>query len=101
VKATQSHALVAKVLPSFIVFHLGAIMKNLLAMAVGTAVLLSSGVLFAQSGTMMNGTRSGNGWMSGYGGMGGYGGILVPILLTAVVVGLVVWVVNRTGKKSN
>jgi uncharacterized membrane protein len=37
--------------------------------------------------------------MNGYGGMGGYGGIWVPILLTAVVVGLVVWVVNRTSKK--
>jgi hypothetical protein len=26
---------------------------------------------------------------------------LVPVLLTAVVVGLVVWVVNRTTKKGN
>ena len=33
-------------------------------------------------------------------GMGGYG-ILVPILLTAVVVGLVAWVVTRTTKKGN
>ena len=74
-------------------------MKNLFAMAVGTAALLSSGVLFAQNGTMMNGTASGSGWMGGYSGMGGYGGIWTPILLTAVVVGLVVWVVNRTSKK--
>ena len=74
-------------------------MKSLIAMAVGTAALLSSGVLFAQNGAMMNGTGSGSGWMGGYSGMGGYGGIWVPILLTAVVVGLVVWVVNRTSKK--
>lgn len=76
-------------------------MKDLLAMAVGTAALLSSGVLSAQGGTMMNGTGSGSGWMGGYTGMGGYGGILVPILLIAAVVGLVVWVVNRTNKKGN
>ena len=74
-------------------------MKNLFAMAVGTAALLSSSVLFAQNGAMMNGTGSGSGWMGGYSGMGGYGGIWTPILLTAVVVGLVVWVVNRTSKK--
>lgn len=76
-------------------------MKDLLAMAVGTAALLSSGVLSAQGGAMMNGTGSGSGWMGGYTGMGGYGGILVPILLIAAVVGLVVWVVNRTSKKGN
>jgi len=29
--------------------------------------------------------------------MGGYGGSWVPILLVAVVVGLVVWVVRRKG----
>ncbi len=74
-------------------------MKSLLAMAAGTPALLSSGAVLAQSGTMMNGAGSGSGWMGGYSGMGGYGGILVPILLTAVVVGLVVWVVNRTSKK--
>lgn len=76
-------------------------MKDLLAMAVGTAALLSSGVLSAQGGAMMNSTGSGSGWMGGYTGMGGYGGILVPILLIAAVVGLVVWVVNRTNKKGN
>ena len=76
-------------------------MKNLLALAAGTAALLSSGAVLAQSGTMMNGAGSGSGWMNGYGGMGGYGGIWVPILLTGAVVGLVVWVVNRTSKKGN
>jgi hypothetical protein len=38
---------------------------------------------------MMNGGTWGAGWM------GGYGGMWVPILLVAVVVGLVVWVVKR------
>ena len=74
-------------------------MKNLTAMAVGVAALVSSSVLFAQSGRMMNGAGPGRGWMDGYGVMGGYGGILVPVLLVAVVVGLVVLVVNRTRSK--
>ena len=74
-------------------------MKNLLAMAAGTAALLSSGALLAQNGNMMNGTGPGSRWMNDY-GMGGYG-ILVPILLAAVVVGLVAWVVTRTTKKGN
>lgn len=76
-------------------------MKNLFAMAAGTAALLSSGAVLAQNSAMMNGTGSGGGWMNGYSGMGGYGGIWAPILLTAVVVGLVVWVINRTTKKGN
>jgi hypothetical protein len=101
VKAEQSRSLVAEVRPDLNVFHSGVLMRNLLAMAAGTAALLSSGALLAQNGTMMNGTGPGNGWMNGYSGMGGYGGILVPILLTAVVVGLVVWVVTRTTKKGN
>jgi uncharacterized membrane protein len=69
-------------------------MKTLLAMVVGMVPLLSSSIVLAQAGGMMNG----GGWMSGYGGMGGYGGILVPILLVAVVAGLVVWVVKQKGK---
>ena len=69
-------------------------MKTFLAMVVGTAPLLSTGIASAQNGNMMNG----GGWMDGYGGMGGYGGILVPILLVAVVVGLVVWVVKQQRK---
>jgi hypothetical protein len=70
-------------------------MKILLAMAVGTMgtmLLLATGVSLAQSGNMMNGGMWGTGWM------GGYGGIWVPILLVIVVVGLVVWVVQRKGK---
>jgi hypothetical protein len=64
-------------------------------MAVGTATLLATGVSFAQNGNMMNG---GNGGMWGGGWMGGYGGTWVPILLVIVVIGLVVWVVQRKGK---
>jgi uncharacterized membrane protein len=39
----------------------------------------------------MNGGTWGMGWM------GGYGGMWLPILLLVVVVGLVVWVVQRKG----
>ena len=67
-------------------------MKTLLAMAVGAASLLTSGVSLAQSGNMMNGGNWGGSWMDGY------GGIWMPILLVIVVVGLVVFVVQRKGK---
>ena len=66
-------------------------MKNLLAMAVGTAPVFVSGVASAQNGNMMNGGMWGGGWM------GGYGGIWAPILLV-VVVGLVAWVVMQKRK---
>ena len=64
-------------------------MRNLLAIAVGTVLLLANGVSFAQSGNMMNGGAWGSGWM------GGYGGIWMPILMLVVVVALVVWVVKQ------
>lgn len=67
-------------------------MKNLLAVAVGTVPLLTTGVSFAQNGNMMNGGTWGSGWM------GGYGGIWMPILLVVVVVVLVAWIVKRGGK---
>ena len=67
-------------------------MKNLLTIAVGMISLLLTGTAFAQSGNMMNGGMSGAGWMGGYGGAWG------PILLLIVVIGLVVWVVQRKGK---
>ena len=67
-------------------------MKNLLAMAVGTVLLLAAGVSFAQSGNMMNGGMWGGGWM------GGYGGIWMPILIVVVLVALVVWVVKQKNK---
>ena len=64
-------------------------MKTLLAIALGTVPLLTTGVSFAQSGNMMNGGGWGNGWM------GDYGGIWMPILMTIVVVALVVWIVKQ------
>lgn len=64
-------------------------MKNLLAIAVGTVPLLTTGVSFAQSGNMMNGGTWGYGWM------GGYGGIWMPTLMIIVVVALVVWIVKQ------
>jgi len=60
-------------------------MKNSLAMAVGTMLLLVSGVSLAQSGNMMNDGA----WM------GGYGGIWIPILLVGVVVGVIVMLFRR------
>jgi hypothetical protein len=59
---------------------------------VGLASLLATGSTLAQNGTMMNGGMWGSGWM------GGYGGYWVPILVLAVVVGLVVWVVKQQKK---
>lgn len=67
-------------------------MKNLLAAAVGTVTLLTTGVSFAQNGNMMNDAGWGLGWM------GGYGGIWMPITLVVVVVVLVAWIVKRGGK---
>lgn len=66
-------------------------MKTLLAVAVGSVPLLTTGVTSAQSGHMMIGNMWNGGWM------GGYGGGWVPILLVAVVGGRVVWVVKRNG----
>jgi len=66
-------------------------MKILLASAVATAPLLNSGLAWAQSGNMMNGGMWDGSWM------GGYGGSWVPILLVAVVVGLVVGAIRRKG----
>lgn len=43
-------------------------MKNLMSMTVGTTSLSSSGVVLAQTGTMMGGANSGFDWMGGYGG---------------------------------
>ena len=67
-------------------------MKTLLVMAIGTVLLLTTGVSFAQNGNMMNGGAWGSGWM------GGYTGVWMPALLVIVVVGLVAWIVKRGGK---
>ena len=68
-------------------------MKTLISMAVGTVPMLTSGVVLAQTGTMMGGGNSGFGWMGGYGG-----GVWMPFLLIVVVVALVVLVVRRKDK---
>ncbi len=54
-----------------------------------SALSFVTGRTFAQNGTMMNGGMWGPGWM------GGYGGYWMPLLVLAVVVGLVVWVVKQ------
>jgi uncharacterized membrane protein len=64
-------------------------MKIFPAVFSASVLLLASSTALAQGGNMMNGGTWGGGWM------GGYGGMWVPILLVAVVVGLVVWVVKR------
>ena len=56
---------------------------------VGLALLLATGSALAQNGTMMDGGMWGPGWM------GGYGGYWVPVLVVAVLVGLIVWVVKQ------
>jgi uncharacterized membrane protein len=67
-------------------------MNALHSVGAGLASLLATGSTLAQNGNMMNGGMWGSGWM------GGYGGYWVPILVLAVVVGLVVWVVKQQKK---
>ncbi len=67
-------------------------MNALKSFGIGLALLLVTGTSLAQNGTMMNGGMRGSGWM------GGYGGFWLPILVLAVVVGLVVWVVKQKKK---
>ena len=64
-------------------------MNAIKGVGISLAPLLVAGSAWAQNGTMMGGG------MWGPGGMGGYGGYWMPILVLAVVVGLVVWVVKR------
>jgi hypothetical protein len=72
--------------------HSGEIMKTLLAMVVGTASLLATGVSLGQNGNMMNGGTWGDGMMSGY------SGTWMPTLLVILVVGLVAWIVMQKRK---
>ncbi len=67
-------------------------MKTLVAIAVGTLPLLTTGVALAQNGSMMDGSGWGMGWM------GGYGGIWGPILLVVVVAGVAALLMQRKGK---
>lgn len=59
----------------------------------GAVPLLSSGVSWAQTATMMEGGNSGFGWMGGYGGW-----FWMPLLLIVVVVALVVMLVRSKDK---
>lgn len=67
-------------------------MKTRHELGLGLTALLATGSALAQSGTMMNDSMWGSGWM------GGYGGYWTPVLVLAVVVGLVVWVVKQQKK---
>ena len=58
----------------------------------GAVPLLSASAALAQNGNMMGGA-GGGGWMGGW--MGNYGGWWMPILLVAVVVGVVVMFIRR------
>jgi membrane protease YdiL (CAAX protease family) len=68
------------------------------------AAVLIAGTITAASAladTQEGGSGMGSGMMGGYGTGwmgGGYGGIWVPILLVAVVAGLVGWIVAKKGK---
>lgn len=64
-------------------------MNALYRVGSGSALSFVTGSAFAQNGTMMNGGMWGSGWM------GGHGGYWMPLLVLAVVVGLVVWVVKQ------
>lgn len=76
----------------FQLLQAGELMNTLRSVGAGLALLLATGSVLAQNETMMNGGMSGSGWMDGY------GGYWVPILVLAVVVGLVVWVVKQQKK---
>lgn len=67
-------------------------MNALHSMGVGLVSLLATGSTLAQNGTMMNGDMWGSTWM------GGFSGYWMPLLVLAVVVGLVVWVVKQQKK---
>jgi hypothetical protein len=70
----------------------GELMSARQGVGVGLASLLATGSTLAQDGTMMNDSMRDSGWMDGY------GGYWMPILVLAVVVGLVVWVVKQQKK---
>jgi uncharacterized membrane protein len=63
-------------------------MNVLRVLSVGAPTLLATSAALAQNGNMMGGT-----WGSDW--MGGYGGIWMPILVVAVVVGVIVMLVRR------
>ncbi|MGA9992038.1 MAG: hypothetical protein WBP86_06860 [Thiobacillaceae bacterium] len=83
--------------------------KNLNAAAlIGGTIVAASALADTQQGGSGYGMGSGSGmmggngsgWMGGFGSgsMGGYGGIWLPILLVAVIAGLVVWIIAKKKK---
>lgn len=69
-------------------------MKSQFVVLVGTGFLLASGVASAQQyGNMM-----GDGGMWSGTWMGGYGGIWLPVLVVALIAGLVIWAVKQKSK---
>ena len=60
-------------------------MKTLNALTVGMVSLVTTGAALAQNSNMMNGGAWSGDWM------GGYGGLWLPMVLVAVLVGLVAW----------
>ena len=64
-------------------------MNALHRVGIGVVLLLATSSSLAQNGNMMNGGMWGSGWM------GGYEGYWLPVLVLAVVFGLVVWVVKQ------
>ena len=63
------------------------------AVLIGGPIVASSALAQSQGGYGM-----GPGMMGGYGWMGGYGGMWLPILLVAVVAGLVGWIIGQKRK---
>ena len=63
------------------------------AVLIGGPIVASSALAQSQGGYGM-----GTGMMGGYGWMGGYGGMWLPILLVAVVAGLVGWIIGQKRK---
>jgi hypothetical protein len=68
-------------------------MKNMIAMTVGTLLLMAADVYATQIRTMMNGASGGmwgiGGWVGGYGVLGGL------LLMVIAVAGLVVLIVRK------
>ena len=63
------------------------------AVLIGGPIVASSALAQSQGGYGM-----GTGMMGGYGWMGGYGGMWLPILVVAVVAGLVGWIIGQKRK---
>jgi hypothetical protein len=71
------------------------------ALLMGGSVAATSALADAPQGGYGSGSGMGHGMMGGYGADwmgGGYGGLWLPILLVAVIAGLMGWIVARNRK---